>query len=871
MTRFTIAFAAAAAIAFAVVATLAIYTIHIVASAPELEEYSPTPDGPIVLDARGEEIGRLAEEERFHVPIDDISEEVQHAVIATEDRRFYDHRGVDLRAVVRAVVRNIAAGAIVEGASTISQQLARTLYLDQEPTLSRKIAEMYLAVELERRYDKEEILEMYLNEAYFGAGAQGIGAASRRYFDAEADELSPDEAAVLAGVLSAPVHRNPFTNPEAARAQRDIAIANMHDAGFLSAAEAERAAREDTDFVDPEILDEPGQAFLSHIREQLVDQFGAETLYGSEFEIHTTLDLKKQEEAEKAIEESFENDVLPTVVSDDEPIDDKQPQPALVSIDSTDGAVRAMVGGRGNDAYNRAVVTERQPGSALKPFVYSAALEARDFHPGTVVNDMPIYSRGTGESNGTILEGLDDEGAAGNPADDATVVVWPRNFDNRYHGLVSFRRALARSLNVPAVRVADEVGIESVYEHTEAFGFTTFGEEDGLADHYSFPLGGLQHGVTPLQMASAYGTFANQGVHTEPYSIERIVNEDGDTVFEAEPDATRVISPEHAYVMRDMLRSAVEDGTGARAMLPDTPVAGKTGTTDFNTDGWFIGFADEIVTSIWVGEDRALPMYYDYDEDEGEYERGEDGGDVEVLGVHASEVWNTYRTRTEEALAARREFEAELETVISSRLYLRTDTHSLRRLREATELQEFFETVERFSWEYRPEGVYEIAVEPLTGVESRLLPHVDTDEAIEEIALAESGFDILTPTPAPAAAQALEPLLDPAAELRDAELSIDYRYGPAEIRLGGEDGVETAAGLAFEGVYIVDEGEPVQMLDPSLNLPLDPYRVRFEPRIEPTMRPFLQLFPLPLLSPNEDEQHEQDFENMDIESTSSVW
>ena len=834
--RLIVVCAVIAAVGVAAATALAIYTAQIIAGTPDLEEYEPAPDGPVVLDVRGEEIGRLAEEERVHVPLDEVSEHVQHAVIATEDRRFYDHRGVDIRGIVRAVVRNIAAGAIVEGASTISQQLARMLHLDRDRTFRRKIAEIYLAVQLERRHDKEELLEMYLNEAYFGAGAQGIGAAARRYFDAEPDELRPDEAAVLAGVLSAPVHRNPFSNPEGALSHRNVVIDNMREAGYLSDERAERLQREDTEFIDPAILDEPGQAFLSHIRDQLVDQFGAETLYGSELEIHTTLDLKKQEAAEAAIEESFEDDVIPTVVSDDDPIDEKQPQPALVSIDSTDGAVRAMVGGRGNDAYNRAVVTERQPGSALKPFVYSAAFEARDFHPGTVVNDMPMYSRGEigGEADAALARLSDDLRAdsGSNPADDSPVVVWPRNFDNRYHGLVSFREALARSLNVPAVRVAREVGIEPVFEHAERFGFTTFGEEDGLADHLSFPLGGLQHGVTPLEMASAYGVFANRGVRAEPYSIERIVNEDDETIYEADREASRVISDEHAYLMRNMLRSAVEHGTGARAALPDTPVAGKTGTTDFNTDGWFIGFADEIVTSIWIGEDRALPMYYDYDEEADEYERSDDGGDLEVLGVHASEVWNTYRLRAEEALADRRKLESELDTVLSSRLHLRSDTHSVIRLKEAGELHTLFETIGGFSWEFRPGGVYDIEVEPLTGVRADLLPGGDDDNTANEIALEESGFELLTITPAPVAGEALRPLVDPASGLLPPEFPVDYRYGPMEMQLGGEDGVETAAGQPFEGIYTVGEDEPVQLLDPHGNLPPQPDRVRFVPRIK---------------------------------------
>ncbi len=675
---------------------LAIYVYRVAAAAPDLEEYRETPVGPVVYDIAGEEVGRLAPEEQVHVDLEQVPEHLRNALLATEDRRFFDHRGLDYRAVVRAALRNLVAGRIVQGAGTITQQLARTLYLTREQTFRRKIAETHLAFQLERRYDKEQILEMYLNEVYFGGGAYGIEAAAQHYFDKSVDELTLNESAVLVGVLTSPTAYSPFNNPEATQRRRNVVLQSMVDAGYLVPEAAEYEAEQPMELADPHDMDDTAPYFMQHVRTQLLEQTeaDAEDVFAHDLEVHTTLDLAMQQEAEAAVEGAFDDGTLPTVVDEEEPISREQPQAALVSVDAVTGGVRAMIGGRGGDAYNRAVVTERQPGSAFKPFVYSAALQERDYHPGTVVNDMPMYGTAADIEEAAAGGFSIDLDSPPDPSEAENLMVWPRNYDDTYHGLMSLRDALADSLNIPAVRLAREVGVPQVREHAEEFGFTTFGDDDGGEGHHSFALGGLEHGVTPLEMASAFSVFANQGIRAAPHTIRKIVDnggndgepdadatddntdDDGETIFEADVQTTSVLSAENAYIMRDMLRSSVEYGTGQRARLPDTPVAGKTGTTDLHTDGWFIGFADETVTSIWVGEDRAGAMMYAYDEEyadeEGQDEEEEDqetpeyerlgadpaaDPDFAVLGVHASEVWGEFwssvREEREEAAQLR--------------------------------------------------------------------------------------------------------------------------------------------------------------------------------------------------------------------------
>lgn len=826
------------AIALISITSVGIAVYRIIAATPSLEEYQSTEQGPVVFDSEGEELGPLREEQQVHVSIDDIPDEVIQAVVAIEDRRFFRHRGIDLRGIARAAWRNLRAGRIVQGASTLTQQLARTLYLSRERTMARKISESYLALQIERRYEKEEILEMYLNEVYFGGGATGVEAASMRFFDKPVEEVNRAEAAMLAGSLRSPLHYNPVANPERSRRRLSVVLSAMETAGFITAEEADEALREEPDPVDPDERDDLAADFVGHVRDKLIDRFDGENLYQHELEIHTTLDRTRQEEAERSIEEGFDEETLPTVSDTDEPVNERQPQAALVSVDSRSGAIEAMVGGRGGDAYNRATMTTRQPGSAFKPFIYSAAFEERGYHPGTVVNDMPISAPvpEDGENGSThVLAGLDSRAvpAAEEAEDPDAREVWPRNFDNRYRGLVSFREALARSLNVPAVRIVEEIGIETAFEHIERFGFTSFTDEDGQAGHYSLALGGLEEGVTPVEMAAAYTPFANGGLRSEPYTIEKIVNEDGETIYEADTGIESVISEDVAYLLRDMLRSAVEEGTGARARLEDTPVAGKTGTTDLNTDGWFVGFADYTVTSIWAGEDRAIPMKYQRINDDGDnenkapYERAQgDNVDAEVLGVDVSEIWADYSSgvpeEADDALHAR---------AIAEELdFGGTDT--------LEPVDPAIASIGHYRWDDRPASISEFPMNPVTGLPATLHHSIsetqyapDFHERVDrELRRSDREIERLSLVPLPLSDNARFYSSD-ANDIAPELPPFTYQTGGTVVSIGDDEHVRTSTDQPFTGTYEESENRPLQPIDGEYRLPYSPHHPYFVPSI----------------------------------------
>ncbi|TVQ25678.1 MAG: PBP1A family penicillin-binding protein [Spirochaetaceae bacterium] len=766
----------------------AVFLYSVIRDTPPLTEYEPTSAGPVVYDRHGLEIGRLAEETRVHVSLDSVPEHLIHALIATEDRSFFRHRGVDLRGILRAGSRNVRALGIVEGASTITQQLARTLYLSRERTLRRKISEIYLAVQMERRYSKNQIIEMYLNEVYFGAGAYGIEAASQRYFEKSVSDLELHESALLVGLLRAPSQINPFRNPAAARSNRQRVLLNMIHAGFLTEEQAADAVPDEVDFADP-YEREPGDYIIQHVRDLLLDDVDRDVLYGADLEIHTTFDLEKQEIAAEAIRDAFNAGTLPTVEDGDEPIQAQQPQAAMVSVDAETGELRVLLGGRHGDTFNRAQDTARQPGSAIKPFVYATAVSEGRVFPGTIINDMPLYEH-------------DEE--------DDVYVVWPRNFDSRYHGLVSLREAMALSVNVPAVRVARELGIPELRTGVEDFGFTTLGDEDGDPDHDAFALGGLEHGVTVLEMASAFSVFANQGVRVEPVSIDHILDADGERVYEAEQSERRVLSEVDAYIMRDMLRTAVEEGTGARAALSDLPVAGKTGTTDLHTDAWFTGFSDQLVTSIWVGEDRALPMMYDESDDDSGYSRAEGAGDFEVLGVHASEVWADYQR----GILHYRDTLPDVEDL---------DLPLFSALAELPQL--IPEDV--YDWNGRPDEVREVEVSTRTGLPLAVYPEVFPGGTVNELMAEDSDPDIMDAVPFTEAGQLL--LGVGRTDFDGVFLPIYYERGPMTVSLGDDEHVRVSGGQIFRGTYHVADGEPVQIINPETGLPPDPESVRFVP------------------------------------------
>lgn len=536
-----------------------------------------------VFDVNGKLITVLhAVENRLPVPLAKVPKDLQNAFVALEDNRFYQHSGVDPRAILRAVWINVSAGGVSEGGSTITQQLAKNAFLTQERTWKRKVQEVIIAFQIEKQYTKAEILELYLNQIYFGAGAYGVQAAAQTYFGKNVEQLNLAESAMLAGLPKSPNYYSPFNSMKAARERQATVLDQMVKYGYLDQASADKnkltplKIAVDPPKPDPKAKQDPKQKdkdfdvsasyFIEYVTSQLIDKYGADTVYKEGLKIYTSIDLDLQKSAEKAMRE------LPVMSVDKNGL--QQPQGALVSIDTHTGYVKAMVGGRGTDKFNRAVLAERQPGSAFKPFVYLTALDAGK-SPASIIDDKPFRVGGYA----------------------------PMNYDRTFKGPITLRTALALSRNIPAVKLAQEVTPERVVRNAQNMGITTLVTSGSHNDiTLAMALGGLTRGVTPLDIASAFGVLANQGVRVEPVTILKVVDRNGKVLEQHVPKEKMVINERVAFLLTDMLRGVIQYGTGTGANI-GRPAAGKTGTTDEHKDAWFVGYTPEISTSVWIGFD----------------------------------------------------------------------------------------------------------------------------------------------------------------------------------------------------------------------------------------------------------------------------
>jgi penicillin-binding protein 1A len=567
-----------------------------------LESVEPTV-GTTVYDRNGEILHEFFRENRVVVPLDEISPFMIAAITATEDQGFQDHWGIDVYAIIRAAARNVRAGRVVQGASTITQQLARDLFLTQEVSLTRKLREALLALRIEQTYSKDRILELYLNQIYFGGGAYGVEAASQSLFGKPSSELDLNEAALLAGLPKNPSGYSPRRHPERARERRSLVLGMMVAAGAVS---EEDAARADTVAIDliPKEEDLGHRAyFIEHVRRDVIGRYGAEALYSGGLRIYTTLDSALQDTAESVLEERFarletEYD-FPVKRGDPFDADTTEHIPyiqgALLAIDGHTGGILAMVGGRDyrDSQFNRATQAPRQPGSGFKPFVYTAAID-NGFSPADTLLDAPLLIPGAGPP--LVIEGLDP------PVEFPT--DWePENYSREFHGTVRLRYALKRSINIPAVKLGLLVGPDVIADYARRMGITT-----RLHPVYSLPLGSGE--VLLIDMVRAYGVLANQGVRLEPYWIERIEDKSGNILETHTARSTEVLSPQTAYVVTNMMESVISSGTGwaARAWGFQHPAAGKTGTTNDCTDAWFVGFSPHIVCGVWGGFDDRHTM-----------------------------------------------------------------------------------------------------------------------------------------------------------------------------------------------------------------------------------------------------------------------
>ncbi len=613
-------------------------------SLEELERYRPMLSSRLYAED-GRLLGEFFQQKRVQVPLEEVSPWLVKALVATEDRRFYQHWGVDLRRILAAVVVDVASMSYAQGASTLTQQLARNLYLSREKSVTRKLKEILTAIQIERSYSKDEILEMYLTQAYFGHGAYGVQLAARRYFDLPASDLDPAQAAVLVALLKAPTHYSPYMNPEQAIARRNTVLRLMADAGSLSPEEARsQQARPlevtDYDRVETEFL---APYFSEYVRIQL-DELSARygfDIYRDGLEITTTLNLDMQQiadstalatlpELDEAARASFlQKDWKPWHLMTDSTWTDRQldslkrdsayvndllaerllVQPALVALDPSTGAVLSLVGGRdfATSKYNRAVQAVRQPGSAFKPFLYAAAIDNGYAPSFQVLNQDVVVEEADGRR-------------------------WtPQNYDDSRGGMTTLREGLRKSYNLVSVRLLMElVPPDLVARYASQMGITT-----PIAKDFTMALG--SSGVVPLELVSAYACLADGGILHEPYSIKEIRDRQGHLIYRHQPKSREVLSAGTAAILTDMLATVINRGTGGSARWKYkfyAPAAGKTGTTNGFTDAWFVGYTPTLACGVWVGNDN--PLY-----SLGEWQSG---------GKAALPIWATFMQQTHDSL-----------------------------------------------------------------------------------------------------------------------------------------------------------------------------------------------------------------------------
>ena len=586
-------------VAFAVPALLA-YQFCGLTGCPDVSRLGALqPNGaPVVLDRDGEQFAELKLADRSLVELKDLPEYLPQAFLAVEDKRFYRHEGVDLRRVGGAVVANVEAGGFEEGSSTITMQLARNVFSDRIPgqkrTLWRKMLEVRVGREIEDRYSKDEILELYLNNIFFGGGAQGIEAAARQYFGKSASEVTLSEAALLAALPKAPTHYDPRRHPERAKERRDLVLELMADQGRITPeqeAEAKQAALGVASRGRlPEVEVPPAPYFVERVRQELEALFG-DQLYREPLRIVTTLDLEAQEAFESSlqsqlrqIERNAYGSFRGTPYSENAEIADEGTpylQGAAVAVDARTGDVLAWVGGRDfrDSRFDRVSQARRQVGSAFKPFVYTAAM-AEGHPPSEIISDRPV----------TVDLGHGQQ--------------WrPKNFEGQYSDNVSLRQAVVSSKNTATVRLAHAVGFGRVADYAERLGFA-----GNLPRRPSLALGTAT--ASPLELVTAYTPFATLGHRVEPRLVLRVESPEGEVLWEAPIERERVLDPGLAYLMTDILQDVVDRGTGYRVRHTGfrAAAAGKTGTTNGGQDVWFVGFTPDVVAGVWIGFDQPRPV-----------------------------------------------------------------------------------------------------------------------------------------------------------------------------------------------------------------------------------------------------------------------
>ena len=532
-----------------------------------IEEYVPA-ESTKVYSNDDKVLAEFYLERRTFVPHYKIPDHVKKAFIAIEDTRFYSHPGIDFIGILRALMQDIKAGSMVQGGSTITQQLAKMLFLKPEKSFVRKIKEAVIAVKIEKRYTKDEILGLYLNQTYFGTRAFGIEAAAQTYFGKRSDQLTVSEAALLAALPKAPSLYSPFKHPQKAKERRTAVLTLMLSHKFITQDQYNRAVKEPLP-ASPWYRKYEAPYFVEILRQHLEQKYGP-SIYTSGYKVYATIDLNMQHIAEKALSEGVKN------------IEKRRKpgvQAALIAIDIRTGHIRAMVGGFDfwQTQFNRATQALRQPGSAFKPIVYATAIEA-GMTSTSIISDSPISFRGARPGQ-----------------------LWsPKNYDGKYHGEVTLKTALAKSLNAATVRLASWFGVEQIIDMARRLGI-----KSPLQPYLPLALGASD--VTLHELVQAYSSFAT-GKKMEPIFYKRVENRDKIVLEEIYPKQTEVLNEDTVNEMRILLGAVVSEGTAAKAKGLGRPLYGKTGTTNDYSDAWFIGFDEKLVVGVWVGRDNHTPI-----------------------------------------------------------------------------------------------------------------------------------------------------------------------------------------------------------------------------------------------------------------------
>lgn len=530
-----------------------------------------------VYDRNGDPIVSLYAKSRLWASTDTIPLHLQQAYVATEDARFYLHKGIDFRGILRALYQDLKSGRKAQGGSTITQQLVKNLFFSHEKNVIRKIWEMAYAIRIEQQYNKKQILELYLNSIYLGHGAWGVEAASRVYFGKPVRELTLNQSALLAALARSPEYYSPFRNPKAALKRRNLVLQLMYKYHYLTAEQLKMYRAKPL-----EVLNSPGTTYVgAYFVDYVIDFLTRQTKFSEQYirtaglKVYTTMDRRIQ----KAAEQVF-ND-LPIASRDQWGV--IQPQGALVALNPQNSAILALVGGRrfSGAEVNRSYQIHRQPGSAIKPFVYAAALE-NGYTADSQLEDKPLQLWVNGQP-------------------------WqPQNYDNQYRGWVDLRTALEESINTIAIQLVQALGVRPVFNLARRMGLESLIEDSQRNDLGLAPLalGGLTKGVTLLELTGAYSAFVNQGIFSRPFGVLSVYDQKGRLIYRGKVRQQQVIRPETATELTLMMEGVVARGTGKRARL-DIPAAGKTGTTNGNTNGWFVGYTPRLLAGVWIGNDLA--------------------------------------------------------------------------------------------------------------------------------------------------------------------------------------------------------------------------------------------------------------------------